>query len=270
MQNNILFDIVFHVGWRDLLICLLVLTPFEHVLPIHEKARSGRRGWLTDAAHFFFSGIFIRFGLVFVIWGAALLGSVAVSSSLQAWIQALPLWGQVVLATLIADFGFYVAHRAMHHVPALWRFHAVHHSSENLDWLAAYRVHPVDQVIVKGASLIPLYALGFPASAILMAGLIYQWQALLLHSNVRWPLGPLRFLVAGPEFHHWHHANEREACNKNFSGQLPVWDLVFRTLHLPGRFPRRYGIDDPLPVNWVGQMAFPFGRKNSTGLAPES
>lgn len=266
-----LLDILYHAvtgfSWRDLLICLLVLTPLEHLLPIHEKARALRRGWLTDVVHFFFSGIFIRFGLMLVIWAAATLGAAAVPSALQLGIQSQALWVQVILATIIADLGFYLSHRAMHRIPALWHFHAVHHSSEEMDWLAAYRVHPVDQIIVKGSSLIPMFALGFSAEAILIASLIYTWQALLVHSNIRLPLGPLRLLVVGPEFHHWHHANEREAYDKNFSGQLPIWDIVFRTIHMPGRMPERYGVDEPMPESWSGQMAYPFRRNAEARVA---
>lgn len=229
-----------------------------------------RRGWFTDVAHFFLSGIFIRPGLALVIWGAAILGAMAVPASWQAWTLALPLWAQVVFSTLIADLGFYLAHRAMHRIPILWKFHAVHHSSEKMDWLAAYRVHPIDQIIVKGASLVPSYALGVSAEAILISAFIYQWQALLIHSNIRLPLGSLRLLVAGPEFHHWHHANDSEARDKNFSGQLPLWDIVFRTLYLPGRMPDRYGVDDAVPSNWFEQIMFPFRRKLNQAIAEQS
>lgn len=246
------------LNFRDFLLFFLVFTPLEHLLPIHEKSRGFRRGWLTDVLHFFLSGIFIRLGLTAVIVISADIGVSMVPVSFSEVLKALPLWLQVLLAIFIADLGFYFAHRAMHSLPVLWRFHAVHHSSEEMDWLAAYRVHPVDQVLVKGASLVPIYMLGFSNSAILLAALIYHWQALLIHSNVRVPLGVLRRLVAGPEFHHWHHANEREAIDKNFSGQLPFWDIVFRTLHMPGRMPSRYGVNDAVPQGYMAQLAYPF------------
>ncbi len=265
---NLIRDIVFHVGWRDLLICILVLTPIEHLLPLYKQAQFPRRGWLTDMGHLFLSGILIRFGMMILISGSAAIGAMAVPSGVQAWVGGLPLWLQVILASLIADLGVYLGHRAMHEIPGLWHFHAVHHSSENLDWLAAYRVHPVDQMIIKGASLIPMYALGFSAEALLIAVIIYKWQALLEHANIRIPLGPLRFVLVGPEFHHWHHANERDARDKNFSAQFPLWDILFNTLHLPGRMPQRYGVDDPVPSTWMGQIAYPFRRRHkSTAMA---
>ena len=248
------------LNYRDFLLFLLIFTPLEHLIPIHEKSRGLRRGWLTDVFHFFLSGIVIRFALTVVIVVAAELGEAAVPGSWSGAVQAMPLWLEVPLAILIMDLGFYLSHRAMHSVPVLWRFHAVHHSSEEMDWLAAYRVHPVDQVIVKGTSLVPIFVLGFSGATFVIATVIYQWQALFIHSNVRVPLGPFRLLVAGPEFHHWHHANEREAYDKNFAGQLPIWDIVFRTLHLPGRMPTRYGVNDAVPVGYLGQLAYPFLR----------
>lgn len=247
-------------NFRDFLLFLLIFTPLEHLIPIHEKSKGFRRGWLTDVLHFFLSGIVIRLGLTAVIVISANVGTSVVPESLSKVIQSMPLWLQLILAILIADLGFYFAHRAMHEWPVLWRFHAVHHSSEEMDWLAAYRVHPVDQVLVKGASLVPIFVLDFSSSAILIAAIIYHWQALFIHSNVRVPLGPLRWLVAGPEFHHWHHANEKDAYDKNFSGQLPLWDILFRTLHMPGRMPSRYGVNDPIPESYLAQLTYPFRR----------
>lgn len=247
-------------GYRDLLLSLLVFVPLEHLLPIHEKARKLRKGVATDLLHYFVSGLFIRFGLTLVTVLAAKAGAALVPEALSAAIHAAPLWLQVLAATILADLGMYVAHRTMHSVPWLWQFHAVHHSSEELDWLAAYRVHPVDQVFVKGASLLPLFVLGFSGAAIAIAAIIYHWQSLLIHSNIRVPLGPLRWLVVGPEFHHWHHANQREAYDKNFAGQMPLWDMVFGTLHLPGRMPERYGVDDPVPLSYLEQLTYPFRR----------
>lgn len=267
MLGEQIWAAVTHVGWRDLLVCLLVLTPLEHLLPAHEKALKLRRGVWTDLAHLFLSGIPIRVGLTLLILGAAMTGAAVVPSGWQAAVRDWPLWLQVIAATVVADLGFYLAHRAMHRIPFLWRFHAIHHSSEELDWLAAYRVHPVDQIIVKGTSLVPVYALGFSAEAILLAAVIYAWQSLLVHSNIRLPLGPLRYWIVGPEFHHWHHANERAAYDRNFSGQLPLWDLVFGTALLPGRLPERYGVDDPVPPDWAGQIAYPFRRAREEGAA---
>jgi len=84
-----------------------------------------------------------------------------IGDSVHAAVASQPVWLQFVEALLLADLGFYLAHRAFHAFPPLWKFHAVHHSIEELDWLAAARVHPVDQIITKGVSFLPVFALGF-------------------------------------------------------------------------------------------------------------
>lgn len=251
--------------FRSFLLVALVFFPLEYLLPIHEGRKLARSGWLTDVLHFFFSGIFIRIGLLVVILLSVQLGSMAIPADFRAMIGALPVVVQVVAATVIADLGFYLAHRLMHAVPWLWNFHAVHHSSEQLDWLAAYRVHPVDQILVKGASLVPMFVLGFSDMAIGIAAVIYQWQALIIHSNVRVGLGPLKWLIATPEFHHWHHANQIEAHDKNFAGQLPFWDVLFGTAHMPGRMPQKYGVDEAMPHQYVQQLAYPFAMLTKAG-----
>ena len=67
-------------------------------------------------------------------------------------------WVQVAEMIVIGDIGFYSVHRAFYTVPWLWKFHQIHHSIEELDWLAAARVHPIDQILTKGASLLPIFA----------------------------------------------------------------------------------------------------------------
>jgi sterol desaturase/sphingolipid hydroxylase (fatty acid hydroxylase superfamily) len=168
-------------------------------------------------------------------------------------------WLQFIEVLLLADLGFYLAHRTFHAVPLLWRIHSVHHSIEEMDWVAGHRVHPIDQILTKSVSLLPVFALGFHPGAIAAFTLLYHWQSMLIHSNVRIDFGPLRWVLASPHFHHWHHANEPEAFDRNFAGQLPLWDLVFGTFHLPkGRMPQRYGLDAPVPDTYVGQLAYPF------------
>jgi hypothetical protein len=69
----------------------------------------------------------------------------------------------------------------------------------------------------------------------------------------------LKWVFASPEFHHWHHAVDKEAHDKNFSGQLPLWDMVFGTVHMPpNRLPNAYGVHEPIPDTYIGQLAYPF------------
>ena len=247
---------------KGLLIALLIFVPLERVRPLHRDQKIFRRLFLTDVVYALVNGILIAAGLALTIAAAMATLGILVPEGLRATVGGQPTWLQVVEIVVIADLGFYCAHRAFHAVPLLWRFHAIHHSIEELDWLAAHRVHPVDQTLTKAASLIPFLLLGYSHAAVVLFALIYHAHAFLLHSNVRVAFGRLKWIVASPQFHHWHHANERAAYDKNFAGQLSVLDALFGTFNLPSSaLPERYGVDDPVSDNYIGHLAYPFLRR---------
>ena len=166
---------------RLILLYFLIFFPLEYLFPAHAEKRILRKGFLTDVMHYFFSGLLSKLGLFAVLLIPFTLGKTVVPSEFRLWVENLPLWLQVLSITVISDLGMYLSHRLMHTVPFLWKFHAIHHSSEQLDWLAAFRVHPVDQVILKGTSLLPIFVMGFSSASIAIAGMIYNWQSLLIH-----------------------------------------------------------------------------------------
>jgi lathosterol oxidase len=109
--------------------------------------------------------------LVQVLSFLILLPAVTVSrvwepAGLAAAVRALPLGAQFLAAILVADLAQYAVHRAFHEVPLLWRFHAIHHSSRDLDWLAGSRLHVVDAVTTRALVLVPLQLLGFAEPAL--------------------------------------------------------------------------------------------------------
>lgn len=250
-----MFDLI---DFKAVLVIALIFIPLEQFLPLHGDQPTARRHWLNDVFYLLFNGIVIKVGMLLVVGSAMLLAQRFIPEGLTAAVQSQPVWLQAIEALLIADIGFYLAHRAFHAVPFLWRFHAIHHSIEEMDWLAAHRVHPVDQILTKSASFLPLFALGFSGEAVLVYTLIYHWQSVFIHSNTRIKFGPLRWLIASPQFHHWHHANERQAYDKNFAGQLPFLDLIGGTLFMPHRMPEKYGVDERVPQLYHQQLAYPF------------
>lgn len=244
----------------NLLITLLIFLPLERLLPIRPAQKVFRKGWGNDLVYAVFNGVIIKAGLVVVVV-AALVARQLVPQPFQAALSGQPLWLQFVEVLVVADLGFYAAHRMFHRIPLLWRIHQIHHSIEDLDWLAAWRVHPADQIITKGASLAPVFILGFSPEAVVAFSLMYQWQSIFLHSNLRIDFGPFRLLLASPRFHRWHHCNDRAAHDKNFAGQLPFIDALFGTLHLPeGKLPERYGIDQKVPQTFIRQLFHPLSR----------
>jgi lathosterol oxidase len=149
-------------------------------------------------------------------------------------------------------------------VPFLWPFHAIHHSVEEMDWLAGSRLHLVDVILTRGLTYVPIFVLGFSRPALVLYVFLVAAQATFIHANVRWEFRPLRRLVATPAFHHWHHSSEEEALDKNFAVHTPLWDLLFGTYYLPDRWPAQYGLSRGrrVPVGWARQLLHPFTRRS--------
>lgn len=249
------------------IVLIAIFVPLERLFPITRR-EFWRNGALADTVHFFISGILRKLLTLFALVVLTYWLGFLVYPPLQHMLAARPTWLQFLLAVAVEDFGAYWGHRWAHTVPALWRFHAVHHSSEHLDWLAASRVHPIDQTFIRVCGILPVYLLGFTKETfgflIALEGLL----AIFIHANVRWRFGWLEWLVATPAFHHWHHANEGpETANKNLAGLLPLTDWVFGTLHLPDRMPRKYGINESMPAGYVAQLAEPLRSRVSPAKA---
>jgi sterol desaturase/sphingolipid hydroxylase (fatty acid hydroxylase superfamily) len=181
---------------------------------------------------------------------------------------ALPTWIRFASALLVAEFGFYWGHRWMHQFAFLWRFHAIHHSAAEMDWLVNTRAHPVDLLFTRLCGYVPLYLLGLaqPAAnrvdwvplAVALAGSLWGY---FIHANLRWRLGWLEYLIATPAFHHWHHHNAGPggARHANYAPTLPFLDRIFGTWYLDkAGFPDKYGIDEPVGSGLVRQLLQPF------------
>jgi sterol desaturase/sphingolipid hydroxylase (fatty acid hydroxylase superfamily) len=240
----------------------LILVPLERLAPFHDEQRTLRPGLRVDALHLVVSGMLIRVGVAATVGALSYACALAVPDAVHAVIRGQPGWMQFVQLFVLADLFFYLAHRLVHSVPWLWRFHAVHHSSEHMDWLATFRVHPVDQILNSTIIGVPAAALGFSSGSVLVYALVYRVHALLLHSNVNVPLGPLERVFASPRYHHWHHADERHAYDRNFGGQLVIWDHLFDTWHEPHGRPAKYGVGGTVPVGYIQQLLAPFRPKS--------
>ncbi|WP_095200238.1 sterol desaturase family protein [Mesorhizobium carmichaelinearum] len=244
-------------GIKALLISALIFIPFEHLF--HERPQKAlRKGLGVDLIYVLFNGIIIKAVIVLIAANTLDAAAILVPQSMTHAVGGQPVWLQVAEIILITDIGVYWTHRAFHEIPALWKFHAVHHGIEDLDWLGAFHSHPVDAILTKAISLTPIFLLGFSETSIAVFSSIYFGHTLLVHSNLRIPFGPLKWLIASPQFHRWHHANQREAYDKNFAGQLPVLDMVFGTYNATGnKVPEKYGVDDPIPSSYFGQVSYP-------------
>jgi len=242
-----------------LLVAAAIFIPLERLFSLRKTQRVFRNGWRTDVIHFLFTR-FLSDAAAFVAVGAfILLIHSFISSEFQAAVAAQNRVLQFIEAVLIANLGAYFGHRLSHEIPFLWRFHSVHHSSSEMDWLAAARIHPLDQIVTKTLTIVPLYVLGFSKATFGAYLGLATFHAVFIHANVRFKFGKLRWLIGSPRFHHWHHSNDPEAHNKNYAGELPLLDLIFGTYYLPeDRMPERYGVSEPVPSSYFGQMLYPF------------
>jgi len=242
---------------KTFLITSLVFLPLEHFLP-RNKQSIFRDKWVTDLLYVFGAVFLISALTTGILITGVIIFDPLVTDAVKPWVSSQPIFLQLIAIMVIADLGYYLMHRLHHEIPFLWKFHAVHHSIEEMDWLAAYRTHPFDQSLTRGVSLIPIVVLGFSSSAFALWGVFFMWHALLKHSNVRIGFGPLRYILMEPVFHHWHHANEKHAFDHNYAGQLPFWDILFGTAIMENRFgPSKYGTDTYVPDDIVGQILHP-------------
>ena len=237
-----------------------VFIPLERLYAQNREQPVFRRGWRTDLMYFFVSSLGLQLITLMTLKPAEILFSWAVDAPWRATIGAQPVWLQVIEILLLTDLVQYWVHRLFHQIPLLWRFHEIHHSTNAMDWLAGSRLHIFDAVVTRSLTYIPLFALGFADAAMVVYVIIVTVQATFIHANVRFRFGPLRYLLATPQFHHWHHSNQREAIDKNFSVHSPIWDLLFGSFYLPvNLWPETYGVSGTKPPDgYFRQLIHPF------------
>jgi lathosterol oxidase len=256
----------------NLIVFSAVFIPLERLFAHRPGQPVLRRGWRTDLLYFCVSALLVQVTTLLTIKPAMVFFQWAAHPGLQAWIAGLPFAVQFIAILFLTDFMQYWVHRLFHAVPALWRFHAIHHSAENMDWLAGSRLHLVDVAVTRGLTYVPIYLLGFDETPLYAYVAFVSFQATFIHANVRFDFGPLRWLFATPQFHHWHHGADEEAIDKNFAVHLPVLDWLFGTCHMPrDRWPAAYGIGGgrAVPDGYVKQFVYPFvperGEKTKVG-----
>jgi sterol desaturase/sphingolipid hydroxylase (fatty acid hydroxylase superfamily) len=246
----------------DLLLMALIYVPLERIWPHYPEQGTFRRGWTQDVVYFMSTHLPIQILSFLVLLPATQATKYLGVPALQALIARVPWILQFCLAVVVADVAEYFIHLALHKVPFLWRFHAIHHSSKALDWIAGSRSHFVDDTLVRGFILAPLM-LGFSQS-IILAYLVFvtlhaTWTHCNFGPNAKW----LEKFLVMPRFHHWHHTSQKEAIDKNFAIHFPWIDKLFGTYYFPKEWPENYGLSgEEISPSFLGQTIEPFiGKK---------
>ena len=247
-------------------ICALVFLPLSIVVAGQARQPVLHRGMVPDVIYWLLAPPLIYAPLT--VWLFAVLvdsGLYSVNDLGQVVdgvvpVRSLPVLGQALLILVIMDVIQYWIHR-LSHAALFWKFHAIHHSATNVDWLTSTRFHPVDTIVRSYCVYLLVAALGFDSDAWLVLVPFNTLYSPLVHANLDWDYGPLRFLLVSPVFHRWHHTHADEGGNANFAPTFPFIDILFGTYYEPkGVRPTVFGAphDAVSNTNIVSQILYPF------------
>lgn len=256
----------------DVLVSAIVFIPIELFLPKRLNQSKFHEEWRTDLVYFIVSHLFIQIIGVIVQFPAVNLFKSIGLEGFQSAIQSIPFIPQLFIALFVSDLFQYTSHYFFHKIPYLWRFHAVHHSTKQLDWLAGSRTHFFDLVVVRAMSFIPIYVCGFSSSVFFTYIVIVSFQAVLAHANTRINFGFLKYIFVTPQYHHWHHSDDPKAYDKNFAIHFPFIDMIFGTYYDEGdAWPESTGLGNVhYPKGYAKQFVYPFVKNPQEDLENES
>ena len=239
-----------------------VFIPLERLFPHRREQTVFRTEWREDLFYYLISSMLVQALTFLTLAPSTAILTHTDLTAIRNLIGSQPLWLQVIEIMFLTDFVQYWLHRAFHRIPALWKFHSVHHSAQAMDWIAGARMHFLEVVILRAVTATPMFVAGFTEGALQVYILIVYVYSSLLHSNLQIEPKWLAKVLATPRFHHWHHGIEREAIDVNFSIHFPLFDRLFGTHHMPeDRWPEGYGIKGhPVPTGYWRQMLYPFRR----------
>lgn len=190
-----------------------------------------------------------RRGLTFVAPVGIAAPAIALAYEHRLFTVMLDSWWAFALLFLGQEFCYYWLHRASHRVRWFWADHSVHHSPNQLNFSAAYRLGWMSSFAGAGLFYLPLVGLGFPPAAVLATlsiNLLYQFW---IHADWIPKLGWAEYVFNTPSHHRVHHAANLDYLDANYGGVLIVFDRLFGTLiEERADLPCRYGLVKPLTV----------------------
>ena len=272
-----MYDVAGHA--IGLVVVGLLFVAAERLWPSVRGQRFLRREFRTDLAYYFLSPLVNK--VLGGLLAAALLAPPLLLMGRDLNANALrdgfgpvalqPVWLQALEVLVLGDLLGYWVHRGFHSA-RLWRFHAVHHSPRELDWLSSFRQHPVNESVgglVLGGVFI---LLGFNLTLVGLYVPFLVLYALSLHANVTWGFGPLGGWLASPTWHRWHHSRQPSAIDMNYAPMFVIWDRLFGTFYWPREQQAfDFGItSDDMPPAYLGQLAYPFRRRQAAPKPAEA
>ncbi len=244
----------------NVLIVGFLFVPLERFFPARSEQTVFRAEWQEDMFYYLVSSMLVQILGFITLAPANFVNSNIPLDDFRIHVVNLPFVVQVIIIMAATDFVQYWVHRAFHTFPVLWRFHAIHHSTKKMDWLAGARMHFIEIAVLRSLTALPMFTLGFKPEAIQAYLLVVYFYSSFIHANIGWRLHFIERFFVTPRFHHWHHGSDREAIDINYASHFPIYDWLFGTHHLPeDRWPDAYGvIGDGVPKGYWKQFIFPF------------
>ena len=277
---NYLIKEISNPSWTNYFYWLLALSSLvfllEIILPWRNKQHIIRKGFYLDAFYILFN--FFLFSLIgynaLSNVGVELfndfLGFFDITNIVAIEVHTLPVWVQLFIMFIIADFIQWNIHRMLHRVPWMWKFHKVHHSVKEMGFAAQFRFHFLETIVYKSIQYIPLAMIGFGIEQFFVIHMFAVFVGHLNHANLDWSYGKFGYVFNNPRMHIWHHAKALPAehpYGMNFGLTLSIWDYLFRTAYIPksGR-DIELGFDDDanFPRTFLEQMKYPFKKNQET------
>ncbi|MEH6408053.1 MAG: sterol desaturase family protein [Leeuwenhoekiella sp.] len=274
-----LIDEITNPSWTNYFYWLLALSflvfLIEIIIPWRKKQPIIRKGFWLDAFYILFN--FFLFSLVgynaISNVGVEIfndfLGIFGIENIVAIHVNDLPVWSQLLIMYIIADFVQWNVHRMLHRVPWLWKFHQIHHSVKEMGFAAQFRFHFMETIVYKSIQYIPLAMIGFGIEQFFVIHMLAVFIGHLNHANVNWSYGKLGYIFNNPNMHIWHHAKELPPEHKygmNYGLSLSIWDYLFGTAYVPasGRnIEIGFNGDENFPKDFKNQLIYPFKKHKS-------
>jgi sterol desaturase/sphingolipid hydroxylase (fatty acid hydroxylase superfamily) len=271
---NYLVQEIANPSWTNyfywLIFLSLIVWILEIIIPWRKDQNIFRKGFWLDSFYILFN--FFLFSLI----GYNAISNVGVElfkdflhifgiENIVAFkLESFPVWSQLLIMLVIADFIQWNIHRHLHHRPWLWEFHKVHHSVKEMGFAAQFRFHFMETIVYKTLQYIPLAMIGFGIQEFILVHMFAVFVGHLNHANVGWNYGIFGYIFNNPRMHIWHHSRnlpESHPYGMNFGLTLSLWDYLFGTAYIPKNGKNieiGFEGDEDFPQDFGNQMIFPF------------
>jgi sterol desaturase/sphingolipid hydroxylase (fatty acid hydroxylase superfamily) len=248
----------------------LLIYFLELLFPWRKNQPSIRENFWIDTFYLFWNYFLFSLvaynaiSMVFVQFFNDFLGLFGITNLVSIQVSNFPVWVQLLILFVIRDFMQWSIHRLLHNVSWMWEFHKVHHSTEAMGFAALMRYHFMENIFYRTLEYIPLAMIGFGINDFFIIHIFTLITGQFGHANLYINLGPLKYILNGPQMHLWHHVKEFPTSHPkgiNFGITLSVWDYLFKTNYQPfddENLPVGLPKGETMPSDFVGQTLQPF------------